>query len=436
MSRSTVITAIDLGTDKCATLIAIINPETNQLELKGVSVVPSLGMRKSNIVDLEQVLSTINESLNAAERMAGFDIKSAYVSVSGTHITSQNSRGVIAVAAPNQEIISQDVTRVIEAARAVSLPSDSEIIHVTPRDFKVDSQEGIKDPIGMTGVRLESEAHIITGMTTALRNLEKCLHDLGLKIDSFVFSGLAASEVTLTQTEKELGVVVVDIGSGSTSVCAFVEGSLELSASLPIGARHLTQDIALGCRVSLEAAEKIKLALSDYQPLQPRPGESKKDLTARRKRGDKLDTEALGIKEKTDNLSKRTIVEGIMLPRMKEIFMMIKDLLDAKKLVPLVPAGLVISGGGAETVGISEAAKRFLNLPARVGSPPAIKGMTSDLHKPSYVVGIGLLTYGFNSGGGSAAKSGFNLNLGSIFGKINFKNPLKSIGSMLKSLMP
>ncbi|MBT7183825.1 MAG: cell division protein FtsA, partial [Candidatus Pacebacteria bacterium] len=202
MPRSRVITAIDLGTDKCTTLIATLDEETNQLQVKGVSAVPSQGIRKSQIVDLEKAVSTMTESLDAAERMAGFDVKSAYVSVSGTHIKSQNSKGVVAVASPNQEINHTDVERVIEAARAISLPADRTVIHVIPRDFKVDSQDGIKDPVGMNGVRLESEAHIITGMTTALKNLEKCVQDLGLEVDGFVFSGLAAAEVVVSETER------------------------------------------------------------------------------------------------------------------------------------------------------------------------------------------------------------------------------------------
>lgn len=306
MPRNKVITAIDVGTDKCVTLIASIDPKNEQLRVVGVSAVPSKGMRKSVIVDLEQVVNTISESLDGAERMAGFDVKSAFVSIAGTHISSKNSKGVVAVAAPDQEITRVDVERVIEAARAVSLPNDQEVIHVIPRDFKVDSQGGIKDPVGMTGVRLESEAHIITGMTTSLRNLEKCLVDLGLSLDGFVFSGLSSAEIALTETEKELGVVVVDIGAGSTSLCAYVEGSLELSASIPIGARHITQDIALGCRISLENAEKIKLSLSETEhgPVKPIPGESKEDLMKRRKKADQLDLQSIDVYDTQDVLSK------------------------------------------------------------------------------------------------------------------------------------
>jgi cell division protein FtsA len=436
MPRSRVITAIDLGTDKCTTLIATLDEETNQLQVKGVSAVPSRGIRKSQIVDLEKAVLTMTESLDAAERMAGFDVKSAYISVSGTHIKSQNSKGVVAVASPNQEITHQDVDRVIEAARAISLPADRTVIHVIPRDFKVDSQEGIKDPVGMTGVRLESEAHIVTGMTTALKNLEKCVHDLGLSVDGFVFSGLAASEVVVSETERELGVVVIDIGAGSTSMSVFVEGTLELSASLPIGARHITQDIALGCRVSLETAEKIKLGLSGSDPneMKPKSGETKEEFTKRKRLADMIDFADLGIQESVESLSKKKVIEGIMVPRMKEIFSMVAKKIEQKNLVPVVPAGVIISGGGAENVGIEEVAKRTLNLPARIGMPKEIKGLTMDIHKPSFVNSIGLLRYGQEQNGGTSTNSG--LGLGFLLKPLLGKKPIEAISSFFKSLMP
>ena len=436
MSRPQIITAIDLGTDKCTTLIATLDEETNQLQVKGVAAVPSQGIRKSQIVDLEKAVSTMTESLDAAERMAGFDVKSAYVSVSGVHIKSQNSKGVVAVASPNQEITQLDVERVIEAARAISLPADRTVIHVIPRDFKVDSQDGIKDPVGMNGVRLESEAHIITGMTTALKNLEKCVQDLGLEVDGFVFSGLAAAEVVVSETERELGVVVVDIGAGSTSISVFVEGTLELSAALPIGARHITQDIALGCRVSLETAEKIKLSLTknNTSTMKPRPGENKEEFSKRKKKIDIINPSDLGVYETVENLSKKKIVEGIMIPRMKEIFSMVSKVLDQNNLMPVVPAGIIISGGGAETIEIKEVAKRVLNLPARIGMPKEIKGLTMDIHKPSFINSIGLLEYGRQRG--SKKTSGGGIKLGSIFKSIFGKNPFEKISSLFKSLMP
>lgn len=436
MSANQVVTAIDIGTDKTVSLIASIDEETKQLQVVGVSAVPSRGIRKSAIVDLEQTLQALTESLDAAERMAGFQVKSAYVSISGSHITSLNSKGVVAVAAPNQEISREDVSRVIEAARAVSLPNDRSVIHVIPRDFKVDTQTGIKDPVGMTGIRLEAEAHMVTCMTTTMRNLEKCLHDVGLSIDGFVFAGLASSEVTTTETERELGVIVVDIGAGSTTICAFVEGTVELSTALPIGARHITQDIALGCRVSLDAAEKIKLALSEesFKPPVPRSGESKDELNKRRKKADVITAEKLGLSEDIGTLSRKTIVEGIMYPRMKEIFSLVGEQLEKYELFTNVPAGVVITGGGALTIGIADVAKRTLRLPARVGDPNDIRGITSDIRKPTFSTSIGLLQYGRRLGPKSTPSGGFDLT--AILKQIPMKSLLEKISKIPKSFLP
>lgn len=437
MQRPSTLTIIDLGTDKCVTLIATLIPETKDIQVLGVSAVPSRGMRKSQIVDLEDVLETMTESLDAAERMAGCEVKAAYVSISGTHIASQNSKGVVAVASPTQEITQEDVQRVLEAARAVSLPSAREIIHVIPRDFAVDSQTGIKDPVGMTGIRLESEAHIITGLSTSLKNLAKIIQDLGIQLEGFVFAGLASAEVVLTETEKELGVVLVDIGAGSTSVCAYVEGSLSYSSVLPIGARHITQDIALGCRMSLDSAEKIKLVLSHDQSfnLRPRPGETKEDFKRRQKEEDTIDLSKLGIDDTQEEFSKRTIVEGIMVPRMKEMFSLIAKDLHTQHILPQVPAGVVLTGGGAETVGIVEVAKRTLNLPARIGKPVQLRGLIDDIQKPSYATSIGLLVY--------AAKqqqfvptSGPSMNIGGVLKNIKIGSIAGKIIHFFKSLLP
>ncbi len=436
MSRSSVITAIDLGTDKCVTLIGAIQEQSTTISVIGVAAVPSKGVRKSQIVDLEQVMETMTESLDAAERMAGLEVKSAFLSISGTHIYSQNSKGVVAVAAPNQEIIREDVDRVIEAARAISLPSDREVIHVIPHDFTVDSQQGIKDPVGMTGIRLETEAHIISGMSTALKNLQKCVNDLGLQVDGFVFAGLSAAEVVLTETEKELGVLLVDIGAGSTAVCAYVEGALTFSKVFPIGARHITQDIALGCRVSLENAETIKLSLKEEDLIPPklRSGESKEEFRKRKKRIDTLDLEKLGIHEKSEPLSKRTLVEGIMVPRMKEIFTLIGKELQDQELFADIPAGLVITGGGAETVGIVEVAKRTLNLPARVGKPVQLQGLIEDVQKPSFAASIGLLMYGQKQGSNHPSTATFDI--GSLFKGLSLGGIFKFISKLISSLLP
>lgn len=256
---------------KIATIAAKVdgsNAVEGTVNVLGVSEVVSEGIRKGQIVDIKAAVESITSSLEAAERMAGYSISHIVASIGGAHIESQNSRGVVAVSAPQGEITASDLGRVIDAARAISLPSTREIIHVLPRNYIVDGQEGIKDPIGMMGVRLEVDTHIITANAVSLRNLEKAFSQIGVDVDAVVFSGYASSMASLTDTEKELGVVVADIGAGTTDISLYVEGSVAYSSVLAIGARHITNDLAIGLRVSLESAEKIKLFLSKSPPKQ------------------------------------------------------------------------------------------------------------------------------------------------------------------------
>lgn len=435
MSNSTVITAIDLGTDKCTTLIAKVSPETKQLKVVGVSAVPSRGMKRSQIIDLEQAMETVAESLDAAERMAGLEVRSCWVAISGGHIHSQNSKGVVAVAAPDQEITQLDVERVIEAARAVSLPSDKEIIHVIPNTFRVDSQDGIKDPIGMAGVRLEAEAHIITAMSVVLKNMQRVLENLGLTSNGFVFAGLAGAEIVLSETEKELGVCLVDIGAGTTSICCYVDGSLVYSSSIPIGARHITQDIALGCRISIDVAEQVKVKLSSEKNtnLKPQNGESKHEFQARRKKEDELRLADFTNGESSESLSRKVIIEGIIVPRITELCSIISQRLQDEHLMGSIPAGLVITGGGAETIGLIPVAKQQLKLPARIGLPLELDGLTLDIHKPAFATSIGLLQYG-KQHGVDGERSGFSLRNMSALGGVG--KTIQRATQWIKSLLP
>lgn len=433
MPRQTAITAIDIGTDKICTLIVGRGADGSALQVLGVSSVPSKGIKKSQIVDLEDTIESITKSLDAAERMAGFGVSSAFISLSGSQIGSQNSKGVVAVANPEGEITASDVNRVIEAARAISLPSSREIVHVIPREFQVDGQEGIKDPIGMSGVRLESEAHIISVSSIALRNLTKCLSEVGISVSSFVFSGLASSLSTLSETEKELGVVLLDVGAGSTSMAVYVEGALTYSCVLPVGARHITQDIALGAHVSLASAEKIKLALSSMPPESiPPTGETREQRRERLKREDELDVSKLGI-EDADVVSRKALVENIMMPRMREIFEMVGKELEKEKLFTLVPAGVVITGGGALTTGMGEVCKRTLSLSTRVGTPSGVQGLLEDLDSPQYATSVGLILYGSKDGGEEvrSLRSGASSSLGAKTSGI-----VEKVLSLLKSLLP
>ena len=312
--------------------------------------------------------------------MAGHNITDAYVSLGGAHIHSQNSHGVVAISGPNGEIVDSDVERSLEAASAISLPTSREIVHVLPREFVVDGESGVKDPIGMTGVRLEVETHVVTASSAAIKNLNKTLTDAGIKINDLVFSGLASAYSVLSETEKELGCCLIDIGAGTTSVVAYIDGSLAYSGVIPVGAKNVTNDIAIGLRVSLETAEKIKLYLSQNKKVG-------KDI------GDEIDLNSMGISEVT-KVSKKTLIEGIIRPRLNEIFTMVRLELEREKIINKIPSGAIVTGGGAKTVGVTDSAKRMLVLPVRIGIPTGVSGLIDDVLDPIFSVPIGLLIYG------------------------------------------
>lgn len=423
MAEGKIVTAVDVGTSKIVTLIGRV--EEGEVNVLGVSETKANGIRKGQIVDIEEAVAAINASLEAAERMAGYSASRVIASIGGSHIESINSRGVVAVSAPDREITVNDLGRVIDAAEAVSLPSSREIIHVLPRNYTVDGQEGVKDPIGMTGVRLEVDTHIVSASTTALRNLEKALSEVGVDVDALVFSGYASSLATLSDTEKELGVILVDIGAGTTDISIFVEGSIAYSSVLSIGARHITNDLAIGLRISLESAEKIKLFLSS-------PIKTQKIITAEvdgeekeeKKQGDELDLGHLSLPEELHKVSYKTLVDGIIRPRLNEIFTMIGIEIKKSGFGGQTPSGLVITGGGAKTVGISDSAKRMLAMPVRLGDPTNIKGLIDEIQSPAFSTVVGLATYGQGVEAKSALPFGFslpqlkNVGIGKQVGKI------------------
>lgn len=380
MARTRVVAGIDIGSSKVATIIAQYNEEEDKINVVGVSSVPSRGIRKGQIVDIEEAAGSVVEAVEAAERMAGYNLDHAFVTIGGAHIESQNSHGVVAVADPSGEIDSADVERVIEAARAISLPEAREIIHVLPREYKVDGETQVKDPEGMSGVRLETETHLITGSSTAIKNIHKCLSEAGINVDGTVFSGLAASFSALTETEKELGVVLVDIGGGTTSVAVFLEGALVYSFVLPIGGRNVTNDIAAGLRISLDAAERLKISLSEKSSDE-----------------DELSLSSLGIDEPDRKVSKKTLVDGIIRPRLNEIFTMVGIGLKEAEVVGKTPSGIVVTGGGALSIGAVEGARRMLSLPAKLSGPVGVSGLIDEVKSPAFAAGVGLLLYGAKS---------------------------------------
>lgn len=427
MNEGKIVVGVDIGTSKVVSVIAKIDEYINIL---GVSEVPSSGIKKGQIIHIEDAVASINSSLEAAERMAGYSASHIIASINGSHIESQNSRGVVAVARPEGEISENDLTRVIDAARAVSLPSSREIIHVLPRSYFVDGAEGIKDPIGMTGIRLEVDTHIISANSVSIRNMEKAFSEVGVDIDAVVFSGYASSLSALTDTEKELGVVLVDLGAGTTNITIYVEGAASYSSVIPIGARHITNDLAIGLRISLESAEKIKLFLSNPNK-KAKIGEE--EAPAERF-SDEVDLTHLNLAEELKKVSKKTLIDGIIRPRLNELFTMVGIEIKKSGFAGQTPAGLVLTGGGARTVGATEAAKRMLAMPVRVSIVTNLKGIIDEVQEPSFSTVIGLIKYGINVD--TQSNLPFGIALPQLPG-LRFDNKfISKIVSFFKSFLP
>ncbi|HEB13796.1 MAG TPA: cell division protein FtsA [candidate division WWE3 bacterium] len=383
MPKDRIITGIDVGTSKVSTVIATITPE-NKVSVVGVSTVPSKGIKKGVVVDIDEAVESIAESLEGSERMAGYSISSAFVSVDGKHISSLNSHGVVAVGGEASEITEADVERVTEAARAVSLPSSREIIHVLPRGFTVDSQDGIKDPVGMSGVRMEVETNIISGSTTVMRNLVKCVQHVGVDVEDLVFCGLASSEAVLSDTEKELGCALVDIGGETTQILIFTNDSPCYASVVPYGGQSITNDLAVGLRISLEDAEKLKIKLSDGSLKKSKDKEDKD-------KKDEVDISELGLEIDSIPFS---FVKNIIEARLTEIVSMVGIEIKNSGHQGNLPAGLIVTGGVVQTLGLKDVVKKHLRLPLRVGYPTGVSGLIDDVSTPAHATAIGLVSYG------------------------------------------
>ena len=378
------ICGVDIGSSKIATIVGVKSEASPDLKIIGFNTTPSRGVRKGLIVDIGEVTASVEEAVEKAERMSGHKLTSAYVSVGGPHISSLNSHGIVAVSNPQGEINEDDVERVIEAARAISLSNTREIIDVSPRDFMVDGQAGIKNAVGMTGVRLEVDTHIITASLTNLKNIDRVFDDLGLANRGFVFAGAASANAVLTNTEKELGAVLVDIGGGKIDIAIYVDGALSYSSSIPIGARHITNDIAVGLRVSLDSAEKIKLHLSRYL----------KEAETLKKKTPEINFHDLNLPEEVTEVSLKSLVDGIIAPRLEEIFKLVFEEIEKSAFGQQVPSGLIIAGGGALTAGMIETGKKVVGLPIRLGIPDKVSGLVDEVIDPQYATTVGLLLYG------------------------------------------
>ncbi len=400
MAKDRIISGIDIGSSKVCTIIASQNAD-GPLSIIGVSTVASKGLKKGVVVDIDQAVESIAESLEGAERMAGYTVSSAFVTVNGNHIASLNSHGVVAISSPEGEISQNDISRVTEAARAISIPSSREIIHVVPKNFIVDTQEGVHDPAGMSGVRLEVETHIISGAAMTMRNLVRCVQQVGVEVAELVFAGLASAEATLTDTEKELGVVLLDIGGGTTNLALYLDGAVAYSAVLAVGGKNITNDIAIGLRVSLEDAEKIKLFISNYkEPTKPASTEEKTGKQAREEamKEDTLDISDLKIND-LKTISRKFVVEGIIRPRLREIFDLVALEIKKSGYAGLLPAGVVLCGGAASTVGMSETIRDSLRVPVRIATPKGATGLIEEVTSPAYAASVGTIIHGVRVGG-------------------------------------
>lgn len=375
MERS--IVGIDVGTTKICTLVAEVD-EYDSLRIVGAGTVPSRGLRKGVVVNVDEATSAISASIEKAKRVSGYKIESAYVGVAGGHIASVNSRGVVAVSRPERGITQDDIDRALDAAQAIAIPYNREIIHVIPRSFIVDGQDGIRDPLGMVGYRLEVEAHIVTGASASIHNLVKCVQGAGVDIDGLVLEPLAAGEAVLTSTEQEMGVVLADVGGGTTDIAIFIEGSVWHTVVLATGGNHLTNDIAVGLRTPFTAAEEIK-KIYGY-------------ALAAQVEDEPIDVFAFGDSPR-QTVSRRFLAE-IIEARTEEIFTLILREIKRSGYDGLLPAGIVLCGGTSELAGIKELGRNILQLPVRVGSPNHLEGLVDVISSPAYAASVGLLLWG------------------------------------------
>ncbi|MEI6221850.1 MAG: cell division protein FtsA [bacterium] len=374
MSNGNMLVAIDVGTHKICTLIGQFTPE-GLIHIIGVGQSPSKGARRGVIVTVDEAAQAIAHSVEQAERMAGYPVKSAFIGIAGSHIASLNSKGVIAVSRADGEISHDDVNRAIDAAQAISLPANREILHVLPRSFVIDGQEGVKDPVGMSGVRLEVETHIVSCATSSLRNLVKCVNQVGIDVEGLVLNCLASAQSVLTETDKELGCILVDIGAGTTDIAIFVEGSVWYTGVLPVGGNHVTNDIAVGLRIPFHVAERIKNEVYSTQNTE-----------------EDIDLINYGSTEK--QLVSRQLLKDIVHARLEEIFAMLSAEIRKSGYVGLLSGGAILTGGGAEMDGIVDIAKQYLKIPTRIGIPMKISGMIDKIKTPAYTTGAGLLLWG------------------------------------------
>lgn len=415
-SQSDIITGIDIGSTSVRVAVGKIvslNNSDPELQILGVSEVPSEGVSKGNIASIEESVSAISHALEQAEHMVGLPIEHAWVGISGTHITSQESRGVVAIAKSDGEIAEEDLERVVNAARTVATPLNYEILHVLPKSFCVDGQTGIKDPVGMTGVRLEVDTKIIQGQASNIKNITKTVYRTGIDIDDLVFSILACGDAVVSQRQKDLGTIVVNIGGSTTSLVVYEEGDIIHTKVLPVGSEHVTNDLAIGLRTSIDVADRLKIEYGHCIPHDINKKES-------------INLSSVGA-DVSEEVSLKYISE-IIEARMEEILEKVNIELESINRSGLLPAGVVFTGGGAKVSGLVELAKNKMGLPASLGYPLDISGLSDKVGDLSFTTAVGLVKWGAN------LQPGFNRPIFTSSG--NTEKVITKLKSLFKSLVP
>lgn len=375
ITENKMIVGLDIGTSKVVAIVGAITPE-GELEVVGLGSHRSSGLKKGVVVNIESTVQSIQRAIEEAELMAGCQIHSVYAGIAGSHIRSLNSHGIVAI--KDREVFPQDLDRVIDAAQAVAIPADQKILHILPQEFLIDEQEGVKEPLGMSGVRLEAKVHLVTCAVNAAQNIEKCIRRCGLEVEDIILEQLASSYAVLTEDEKELGVCVVDIGGGTTDIAIFTEGAIRHTGVIPIAGDQVTNDIAMALRTPTPHAEEIKIKYACALAKLAGPDET-------------IKVPSVGDREPRD-LSRQALAE-VVEPRYDELFTLVQAELRRSGFEDLIAAGIVLTGGTSKMEGVIELAEEIFHMPVRLGAPQNIRGLKDIVNNPIYSTGVGLLLY-------------------------------------------
>ncbi len=369
------IVALDIGTSKVVALVGEINTE-GRLNVIGIGKHPSRGMKKGVVVNIDATIESIQRAIEEAELMAGVDIQTVYAGIAGSHIRSMNSHGVVAI--KDNEVTEADIERVMDSARAIAIPADQLILHVLPQEFIIDDQDSIREPIGMSGVRMEANVHMVTGSRSAAQNIVKCVERCGLEVEDIILEQVASGQAVLQDDERELGVCIIDIGGGTSDIAVFLNGAIQHTAVIPVAGDQVTNDIAVAVRTPTVSAEKIKIEHG----------------CALRQLAEDIEIEVPGVGERAARLLSTQTLASVIEPRYEELFLMILDELKRSGYESRIGAGIVLTGGSSSMRGVVELAEEVFHMPVRIGAPRNIGGLKGEVENPMHSTGVGLLLYG------------------------------------------